>query len=320
MTTSARPFPASTFRLLPSSGLSAPVSRCLFFLPLSSLCFRAVPSRFWILSFLFFLSALRRFRLPVAFPAPQCRLSTPSDFHLPPCLVSHTVLPDPLIRHAVCFFSSFPASLPQPFHRCSPSLSLRRFPWRSLSFVRSRFRLQLLSLCFFLSALCPVCLTVASGPGSGSLRPLRSSPSSATGFPSALSGSAYSASCLFPFVPPCFAPTAVPQVLAFALTPALSLALRFLASAHALGFNYSAFCFFVSLLFSVLPHSRLLGCFPNSFVSGIFPSSARPDFSGVASEFQVLRFLFVSFRTSLLRSHSCSTGASLLDLSSGINA
>ena len=249
----------------------------------------------------------------MAFPAPQRFLSDPSDLHLPSCLVSHTALPVPLIQHAVCFLSSFPASLPQPFRRCSPSLSLRRFPWRSLSFVRSRFRLRLLSLCFFLSALCPLCLTVASLTGSGSLRPLRFSPSSAPGFPSASSGSAYSASCLFPFALPCFAPTAVPQVIAFALTPALSVALRFLASAHALGFNYSAFCFFVSLLFSASPHSRLLGCFPNSFVSGIFPSSARPDFSGVASEFQVLRFLFVSFRTSLLRSHSRSTGASLLD-------
>ena len=34
----------------------------------------------------------------------------------------------------------------------------------------------------------------------------------------------------------------------------------------------------------------------------------------------VLGFLFVSFRPSQLRSHSRSTGASLLDLSSGINA
>ena len=35
------------------------------------------------------------------------------------------------------------------------------------------------------------------------------------GFPCFLSGSKYSAFCLFPFVLPCFAPTAVPQVLTF---------------------------------------------------------------------------------------------------------
>ena len=42
-----------------------------------------------------------------------------------------------------------------------------------------------------------------------------SSPYSRPGFPCHLSGSVYLAFCLFPFVLPCFAPTAVPQVLTF---------------------------------------------------------------------------------------------------------
>ena len=74
---------------------------------------------FRILSFLFFLSALHRFRLPVAFPTPRSHLSAPSDLPLSPCLVSHTVLPVLLIQLAVCFLSTFPESLPQPFLRCS---------------------------------------------------------------------------------------------------------------------------------------------------------------------------------------------------------
>ena len=41
------------------------------------------------------------------------------------------------------------------------------------------------------------------------------SPYSRPGFPCHLSGSVYLAFCLFPFALPCFAPTAVPQVLTF---------------------------------------------------------------------------------------------------------
>ena len=110
-----------------------------------------------ILSFLFFLSALHRFRLPVAFPTPCSHLSAPADLPLSPCLVSHTVLPVLLIQRAVRFLSLFPASLPQPFHRCSllspssPPVPSCVCPCRSLSFVHVRFRALLLSLCFFLS-------------------------------------------------------------------------------------------------------------------------------------------------------------------------
>ena len=43
-----------------------------------------------------------------------------------------------------------------------------------------------------------------------------------------------------------------------------------------------------------------------------FPRSFRPDFSCLLSRFFVLGFLFVSFRPSLIRSHSCSSGAYLV--------
>ena len=50
-----------------------------------------------------------------------------------------------------------------------------------------------------------------------------------------------------------------------------------------------------------------------------FPRSFRPGFPCLFSRFFVLGFLFVSFRPSRLRSHSCSTGASLLLSPSGFS-
>ena len=61
-----------------------------------------------------------------------------------------------------------------------------------------------------------------------------SSPFTLSGFPYSPSGSAYSARCLFPFALPCFAPTAVPQVLPFCFClRAFPLAFCFLSSASA---------------------------------------------------------------------------------------
>ena len=159
MTTSARPFP-----FLPPSfpqasvrsfRLSAQVSLRFLFLPLHDLRFRFLRFRFRILSFLFFLSALRQFRLPVAFPTPRSHLSVPSDFPLPNRLVSHPVFRFRLFGSPVCSLSLFPASLPQPFHRCSafpgPFFTLAVRPCvRSLSVSclgfpqRTRFRFLLL--------------------------------------------------------------------------------------------------------------------------------------------------------------------------------
>ena len=93
------------------------------------------------------------------------------------------------------------------------------------------------------------------------------------GFPCLLSGSVYSAFCQFPFILPCFAPTAGPQVLAWLRSP-----FSFLR------FSISPFftAFFRPLLFRFL----LLG-----FPFLLFPSS--PSCLTVA--FQVLIFL-VPFR------------------------
>ena len=91
------------------------------------------------------------------------------------------------------------------------------------------------------------------------------SPSSQPGFPCLLSGSVYSAFCQFPFILPCFAPTAVPQVLAWLCSPFGSL--RFSISPFFSAFfrpllsrvRLLSFRFFFSLL--PLPASRWLsGC------------------------------------------------------------
>ena len=63
------------------------------------------------------------------------------------------------------------------------------------------------------------CLT-GGFPGAPVLLSLsRFFPSFRPGFPCLLSGSVYSAFCQFPFILPCFAPTAVPQVLAWLCSP-----------------------------------------------------------------------------------------------------
>ena len=97
----------------------------------------------------------------------------------------------------------------------------------------------------------------------------RSSPFTLSGFPYSPSGSAYSALCLFPFVLSCFAPTAVPQALisfpAFLLSM-LCFPLRHLSFVRfRLGSDYSASCFFLSLL----PHS------PSQWVSCVHLSTFR---------------------------------------------
>ena len=109
MTTSARPFPVrfvSSAPALLGFPLPFPVASSFFRLP--SLPFRSAPVNFRILSFLFFLSALRRFRLPVAFPTPRIRLSTPPDLPLPYRLVSRSVPPVPLTQLSCLFPFALP--------------------------------------------------------------------------------------------------------------------------------------------------------------------------------------------------------------------
>jgi len=123
----------------------------------------------------------------------------------------------PVLGSTVRFLSLFPASLPQPFHRCLPSVFTSDiFRFRFTFFRPLAFHFQLLSLCFFLSL--------------------------------------------------------------FFLSP---------------------------------PHSGFLSApFPLSLPR--FPLSLRPDFSCLPSRFLYSALLLVSFRPSLIRSHSCSSGAYLM--------
>ena len=70
-------------------------------------------------------------------------------------------------------------------------------------------------------------------------------------------------------------------------------------------------CFFLSSFFPSSPHNCLSSA---SFRFRFFdsPCSSRPSFPCLLSQFFVLGFLFVSFRSSLIRSHSCSSGAYLM--------
>ena len=92
------------------------------------------------------------------------------------------------------------------------------------------------------------------------------SPSSRPGFPCHLSGSVYSAFCQFPFALPCFAPTAVPQVIAWLRSPFGSL--RFSAFPFISAFFrplHSGSCYLASVssfpFFPFLPHGGLPGAY-----------------------------------------------------------
>ena len=135
-------------------------------------------------------------------------------------------------------------------------------------------------------------------------------------------GSGTQLCCLFPFALPRFAPTAVPRVLAFfsafASLPAFSVPLPLSFVRFCFPSGYSAFCFFLSVLpvsaSQWLPRCRLsaFASLLSPFLPGWFPIRSLPV--------PVLSFLLVSFRPSLLRSRSCSTGDPLSDFSSGAGA
>ena len=97
-----------------------------------------------------------------------------------------------------------------------------------------------------------------------------------------------------------------PPALAFGLSPFLLHSFVRFRSAS----GYSAFCFFLS----ALPGSAsqwLPRCAASALASTVFP--VRPGLvSHALLPVLVLGLLFVSFRPTRLRSHSCSTGASLL--------
>ena len=83
--------------------------------------------------------------------------------------------------------------------------------------------------------------------------------------------------------------------------------------------SYSALCSFLSALW---PLRLTVGS--SSRLGSLRPLRSSPSstagFPSASFRFRILGSLFVSFRPSLLRSHSCSTGASLLSFLSGIGA
>ena len=133
------PFSASLRPLLLGFPLRFPVASSFF--PSLRIPFRSSLAPFRILSFLFFLSALRRFRLPVAFPTPQPLLSLLLDLPLPCRLVSRSASPVPLIQLSCSFPFALPrfapTAVPQvlPFFSAFYSFSSRICPCvRSLRF------------------------------------------------------------------------------------------------------------------------------------------------------------------------------------------
>ena len=191
----------------------------LFLTPAVFAPFRSL--QFWVLTTqpLCFLSLLFLSPPHSGFLSAPILLSLPRFSPFSPAWFPVHSFPVPVLSFAVCFLSPFLASLPQLFHECLPSFPLsllfRHFPFRfrflssaSASLpatqpsVSSFPFFPFLPLSGFLGAASPLSLPCFP----------RSSPA---GFPSVLSRFPYSAFCWFPFVLPCFAPAAVPQVIPF---------------------------------------------------------------------------------------------------------
>ena len=218
----------------------------------------------------------------------------------------------PVLGSTVRFFSLFPASLPQPFHRCLPSgLTSGIFHFKSAFFRPLLFRFQLLSLLFFFSLSSCLRLTVASSVLRICFRFFgfpRSLQPDLSCFPSRF---LYSALLLVSFHPSLIRSRSCSSGASLALSPSgfsASLPVPFVPFCSASG--YLAFCFFLSALHGSASQ-WLPRCAASTHASTVFP--VRPSLvSHALLPVLVLGFLFVSFRPSRFRSHSCSTGASLL--------
>ena len=211
----------------------------------------------------------------------------PFAFPLHPRLVSRP-LPSGSAYSVLCSFPFVlpcfaPTAVPQvlPFWIPPPgSVPDFRFP-----FVRFHRSISLLSL----SVLPFHALPVSASQLASSVLLFRSrfpdpSPYARPGFPCHLSGSVYLASCLFPFVLPSFAPTAVPLVLPFWITPRGStLGFHILSSASALASHYSASVSSFPL-FPFPPHSGFLGARP--FLSSPSLSPSVPPVSMLPFRFR----------------------------------
>ena len=220
----------------------------------------------------------------------------------------------PVLGSTVGFLSPFPDSLPQLFLRCLPcAFAFGLFPFLPLSFVRFRSGSGYSASVSSFPLSSRFCLTVASSvlPVLLSLPwlfPVLSSLISHAFLPG--SGTRLPVCFLSPF--PASLPTAVPQVLPLCFRfRDFPLPFRFLSSPSVLPPatwpSVSSFPF--SSRFRLTVASPVL-----RFRSRFFglPRSSRPGFPGLHFPVLVLGFLFVSFHPSRFRSHSRSTGASLL--------
>ena len=261
-----------------SSGASLMLSLSGFspFLPLSFVRFCSGSG---YSAFCFFLSSFFPFPPLSCFFGAASPLSLPCFSPFFPTWFPVSSFPVLRTRLSVCFLSSLPVSLPQLFHRCFPfafafglsplfrflssasvlvlttqpsALSFPFFPFSpgggsygaSFLFRPACFHaflpIPVLGLLHFLSPSLSRLTVATSAPLPSSFRLPRFPPSLPPGFPCFFSGFRYLASCSFPFVPPGFAPTAVPPVLPFSsasfrplLLRAFPLAFRFLSSPSA---------------------------------------------------------------------------------------
>ena len=274
--------------------------------------FRPFVFRFQLLSLLFFFSPSSRFRLTAAFPVPVSALASsvssfsPAWFPVPSFQI-------PVLSSTVGFLSPYPDSLPQLFLRCLPcALAFGLSPSAPLPFVRvpsgsgylasvSSFPLSSRFHLTAISSVRPFHFRFFGFPRS--FRP---------GFPCLLSRFfvlGLSVCFLSPFpdsLPQLFL-RCLPCAFAFGLFPFIRLSFVRLFSGSGYSASVSSFPlssrFHLTVISSVRPfHFRFFG----------FPRSFRPGFPCLLSRFFVLGSLFVSFHPSRLRSHSCSTDASLL--------
>ena len=214
-------------------------------------------------------------------PGAPSVLSSFRSFPFRPGLVSHPFLP--VLRTWLSCIVSFRPSQSRsrsrstgahPTLRLSASSRMFAHAFRSLSFpsgLELNYSASVLSFPFVHRFCLAACFLGFSVP----LSLPCFSPYFRPGFPCRLSGSKYSAFCLFPFVLPCFAPTAVPQVLPFWISPrGPTLGFRSLSIPSALASHYSAFCSSFPD-FPRSPHSWLPGSALSPLGSAAFIRSPR---------------------------------------------
>ena len=127
-----------------------------------------------------------------------------------------------------------------------------------------------------------------------------SSPYSRPGFPCHLSGSVYSAVCQFPFILPCFAPTAASQVLAWLRIP--------------FGFLHFSISPFFPLPFVRFFPGSITRPSVSSFPAYLFPLTVVPQvsFRFLSSASRYSAFPAFPFSAPLLRTTGATSAAGLL--------